>query len=172
MKKLFFLVAIGILFVVSGYAQQPEKDTLPYLKYPALPAFNMRLMDSETIFNTYNIPKGKPAMLVLFSPDCQHCQKFFKEFMPAMDSFQNVDFYIITAYSKMSALRSFAEEFHFDKYKNIKMVGRDYEFFCPVFYGLRSVPDLILYDKNKKLVKLIDHGGKASEIYQYTSNLQ
>ena len=171
MKKTILLAATFALWTAAVFAQG-QKDSLPaYQKYPTLPAFNIRLMDSITVFNTYNIPKGRPVMLILFSPDCSHCQAFFRKFLPAMDSFRNIDIYLVTPYSKMSALRNFYDENHLGDYKNIKLAGRDYEYFCSGFYGVRSVPDLMLYDKHKKLVKLFDHPGNIKEIYGYTSPL-
>jgi len=171
MKKTLFLLGVYLCVVFAVYAQDTTQDTLPYLKYPTLPAFNVRLTDSETIFNTYNIEKGRAAMIILFSPDCSHCQAFFKKLLPAMDSFKNIDFYLVTLYSKMNVLRDFYKTEGFEKYSNIKVVGRDYEFFCPAFYGLTSIPDLMLYDKNKKLVKLIDHPKKIEDIYEVTHGL-
>jgi thioredoxin-related protein len=171
MKKIVLLAAFCSMWISASFAQVSAENSKPYQKNPTLPAFNIRLMDSITIFNTYNIPKGRATMLILFSPDCSHCQAFFKKFLPSMDSFKNIDFYLVTLYSKMSALKKFYDYSHLEQYKNVKLAGRDYEYFCSTFYGVRNVPDLMLYDKHKKLVKLFDRPDKVDDIYEVTRGL-
>jgi thiol-disulfide isomerase/thioredoxin len=159
-----------------GFAQEQKKDgastaantdTLkPYQKYPTLPAFNIRLMDSATIFNTYNIPEGKPIAIMLFSPDCGHCKRTIKALIKGMDSIKDIQFYLVTGFHDMSAIRQFYEEHHLARYDNIKVVGRDYEFFFVDFYKTKFVPDIALYDAHKKLVKLIEGETNASEVYK------
>jgi hypothetical protein len=174
MVLLFVLTAIGIN---TGYAQQQKTDSVnaratadtlkPYQKYPTLPAFNIRLMDSVTIFNTYNIPEGKPIALMLFSPDCSHCKRTIKALIKGMDSIENIQFYLVTSFHDYAGIREFYEKHHLSRYDNIKVVGRDYEFFYFSFYKTKFVPDIALYDAHKKLVKLIEGETTASEVYKY-----
>jgi len=160
----------------TGYAQQKTNtadtqdpaDTLkPYQKYPTLPAFNIRLMDSVTIFNTYNIPEGNPTAIMLFSPECKHCKRTIKALIKGMDSIKNIQFYLVTGFHDFAAIRAFYEEHHLADYKNIKVVGRDYEFFFLTFYQAKFVPDIALYDEHKKLVKLIEGETTASGVHKY-----
>jgi len=164
------------LFVEAAGAQEkkevknatvPEKDTVtPYRKYPTLPAFNIRMMDSVTIFNTYNIPSGDdPIAIFFFSPDCGHCRRTTQRIVDSMDMLKDIRFYMVTPLFNMVELRKFYEEFHLAEYKNIKLVGRDYEFFCGSFFGIKVVPDLVLYDGHKKLIKLIQGETYAQKIY-------
>ena len=83
-----------------------------------------------------------------------------------MDSIKNIQFYLFTAFHDMGMLRDFYKEYHLADYKNIKVVGRDYEFFFFSYYGTKFVPDIALYDEQKKLVKLIEGETTASEIYK------
>ncbi len=177
MRALFLLVCCCLL--QTGANAQGSKDATmdnksaatdtlkPYQKYPNLPAFNIRLMDSITIFNTYNIPAGKPVALMFFSPDCKHCKRTIKGLLKGMDSIKNVQFYMFTALHDLSLLRDFYSDFHLADYKNIQVVGRDYEFFFFGYYGTKFVPDIALYDEHKKLVKLIEGETTATEIYKY-----
>lgn len=175
MRKLFLLSSIFILFSFCADAQQeakkstPAGDTLkPYQKNPTLPAFNIKLPDNATIFNTYNIPAGKPTILMLFLPDCKHCVKATKELIRGMDSLQDIQFYLATPVHDTALIIKYCTEFQLEKYKNIKVVGRDYEFFFHDFYGVMSVPDFALYDKNKKLVRLFEGEVTVSELYKYS----
>ncbi len=174
MRKLMLIVAVFTFMATMAFAQQKtgetksSTDTLkPYQKYPTLPAFNIKAMDSVTIFNTYNIPEGKPTAIMLFSPECKHCKKTIKAITRGMDSIKNVQFYLITGYHDYAAIRAFYEEHHLADYKNIHVVGRDYEYFFLTFFGTTIVPDIAIYDEHKKLVTLIEGETTASEIHKY-----
>ena len=175
MRKILFALALLSLGATTGRAQgeaaKKEKnatDTLrPYQKNPTLPAFNIRLMDSVTIFNTYNIPDGKPVAIMLFSPECKHCKRTIKALTKGMDSIKNIQFYLVTGFHDMAAIKAFYEEHHLADYPNIKVVGRDYEFFFLSFYQTKIVPDIALYDAHKKLVTLIEGETTATEIHKY-----
>jgi hypothetical protein len=150
---------------VNSKSATAENDSLPYVKYPALPAFNIRLMDSATVFNTYNIPAGRPIIIVSFSPDCKHCKLLTKKLMAGMDSLNDADFYFVTPLHNMAAIRNYYSENHFENYKNIKAVGRDDEFFFHDFYRTKMIPSLVVYDERKKLIKLFDGKATVQELY-------
>jgi thioredoxin-related protein len=170
------LLSVFGMFSANALAQEKNetkgkeeavKDTLlPYQKYPTLPAFNIRLLDSS-VFNTYNIPKGKPIILMLFMPECKHCIKTTEALEKGMDSLKHIQFYLMTPLHDFAAIRKFYHELHLDQYKNIKVVGRDYEFFFHDFYGIKSIPSMALYDGNKRLIHLFEGETTVAEIYKY-----
>ncbi len=172
MRKLLLfllLIACGTTnYAQEHQAQQPTRDSLAYKLYPGLPAFNIRLLDSFTVFNTYNIPKGRPSLLVLFEPDCKHCQDVTRELLKNMDSLSNIDFYWVTPAPSMSRLREFNNEYKLAGYKNIKVVGRDYEFFYIDYFGVNSYPDFALYDEQKKFVHLFQGRVTSKDLWAYT----
>lgn len=179
MKKISFLLLLFIMLgnivmaqdtsaTQSSANSEPPEDSLPYKKYPTLPAFKILEMDSTTIFNTYNIPKGKPTVLMLFSPDCDHCQHLTEKLTKGMDSLKDIQFYMVTPVSSMTELREFYNKNHLADYKNIAVVGRDYQFFFFSFYGARFVPYLAIYDKHKKLIKAMDSNLSVKELYELT----
>ncbi len=176
MKRSFLLVLLFVVSIAHAFAQgkkeEVKKDTAaadtlrPYQKYPKLPAFNIREMDSVTIFNTFNIPAGKKTMLVFFSLDCKHCQRQMKALTKGMDSLSDIQFYMMTPMHSMTDLREFYKKYHLGDYKNIVLVGRDYEFFYSTFYGTKVVPDLALYDEHKKIIKLFEGEATVTDIYE------
>ena len=174
----FLLLAAVVCFCVTRAGAQdtkemknkinPATDTLPYQKYPDLPAFNILLLDSTTIFNTFNIPKGKPSLIMFFDPDCKHCKAETKMLLRGMDSLKDINFYMITSVHNMDAIRKYRDEFHLGDYKNIEVIGRDYEFFYVTFYGIKYVPDIALYDARKRFVKFFEGHTTVKELYDYT----
>lgn len=156
----FLLVLIFPINAVS--AQDKKRDSLPYQKYPTLPAFNILLQDSATIFNTYNVPEGRPTLMVFFSPDCEHCQMTIRNMMGKMDSLKNIQILMFTP-MPFSMLRPFAKEMKLNDHRNI-MVGKDYQYFFPGFYGANYVPYIVIYDRKKKFVKMWEGGVKMEEL--------
>jgi hypothetical protein len=142
------------------------KDSVkPYQKHPVLPAFNVLLKDSSTIFNTYNIPAGRVTALVLFDPTCKHCKWSVEALTRAMDSVKDVQFYFVTSLHDMGTIRSFYDAYNMGKYSNIKVVGWDMEFFFLEHYRVMQLPDVALYDEKKKLIKLLEGEFTATTIY-------
>jgi len=182
MKKILLLcIMLGFALINNANAQtpktpqspspkdgKPEEDSLPYRKYPTLPAFKLLELDSSTVFNTYDIPEGKPTILMLFSPDCDHCKHLTEKLTAGMDSLKDVQIYMMTPVSSMTELRDFYAKYHLADYKNIKIVGRDVDFFFFTFYGAHFVPYLALYDKHKKLIKSLDSNITVKELYELT----
>jgi len=174
MKKIQLLLAVAVLLGCGAYAQEKptevsaaaDSNSAPYKKYPALPAFNILMMDSTTIFNTFNIPKGRKIAIVMFSPDCGHCKRLTNCITAGMDSLANLDFYFVTPYSRMADIKKFYRLHNLEEYGNVKMVGRDIEFFTSPFYRLSMVPAIAIYDDQKKLVGLLQGEAPLSAIYQ------
>ena len=174
MRKMFLLLVLCIAMILKVNAQPPankwqmrtEGDTSStYLKFPKLPAFNILSMDSEGVFNTYNIPKGHVTALILFDPDCSHCQAMVKTLTAGMDSLKDIRFYFVTLSRNMQHIRNFYKENHLDEYKNVIEMGRDTEFFFLNFYKTKSFPAIAVYDKHKEFMAIKEGGFTVSELY-------
>jgi hypothetical protein len=86
----------------------------------------------------------------------------------AMDSLQNIDFYFMSASPFMDKIRTFYKDFNLSKYPNIKVVGRDYEFFYFSYYGAKFIPAMALYDPNKNFVRLYDGSATPDQLWDET----
>ena len=173
--KYALLLILAAFTLHTSFAQQkkpaPAPDsTLPYLKYPTLPAFNILLEDSSTLYNTYDIPDDKPTVLVLFSPDCEHCQKFTAELLNKMDSLKGVNFVFFTP-MPLSELHKFTGRLELSKYKNILAVGKDYLYFSLSFYDVKYVPVIAVYNRKKRFVKRYEGSVKVHDIIALTQGL-
>lgn len=180
MGKLFLMILISGFLNHTVRAQQPgkfprgvpdpgrSKDSLPYRVNPILPEFSIMLMDSSTIFNSKSIPTGKPIVLMLFSPGCQHCSDAIDTILKGMDMLNDVRFYLISTMQSMTMIRKFYNDHHLERYKNIEAIGWDFDFFYLEDYGTMQIPDFAVYTKNKKLIKLFEVNMSARELYDCT----
>lgn len=138
-------------------------DTPQYTRNTEMPAFKVRKLDSTTIFNTYDIPKGKPTMLMLFMPDCEHCQKQVERMIAGMDSIKNVQIYLFSPVPVFK-IKEFYDKYHLADYKNIVLVGQEYQFFFASYYKATSVPFIAVYNKNKKLMRAFQGSAHLKDI--------
>jgi hypothetical protein len=177
MKLVLILAASLLSFCTSVSAQNRKlpppppppnfnRDSLPYKLNPDLPVFNILLKDSVTTFNSFNIPKGRPVALMLFSPDCKHCSEAMDAITHGMDSLKNIRFYLMTLSPDMAGIRKFYKEHNLDKFENIEAVGWDYDFFYLTFFGAMQVPDIALYNSEKKLVHFFEPPFTVSQIFE------
>ncbi len=169
MFKRFSAILLLLISSMSVYAQDKKKDEEPpYLKYPELPAFNILLMDSSSVFNTFNIPTGRYTVIMHFDPDCKHCKATMAELTAHMDSLQNIDFYLATPSKEYRFIRTFYSDYKLGSFANIKAVGCDYALFFMDYYQVHAFPDVALYGPDKKIIKLFDGHITVQELYDYS----
>jgi thiol-disulfide isomerase/thioredoxin len=161
MKKVFLLHTI-LLFSISLFAQNTEQP--PYLKKPVLPEFRILQQDSSTWITNKNLKKGKPVMIMLFSPDCEHCQEQMKIFQANKKQLADLQI-VMTTYQPMEKMRRFYKDYRIAEFSNIFM-GRDMLYFFGQFYNPKSIPFLAIYDKQHKLVRVYEGGAKIDKILE------
>ncbi|MBS1584958.1 MAG: redoxin domain-containing protein [Bacteroidetes bacterium] len=171
MKRICFLLTALLVFTAACTFAQDKKektkdaDTLPYQKDPNLPAFEILELDSTTVFNSFNIPEGKPFVLFFFGAECGHCEQAFETLQKGWDSLQTADFYMMS-FSPIYQIKEFAKKYHLDQHKNIKLVGMDQRMFFTGYYGVRAVPFIAVYDKHRKLVKAWNTHVSVKELWE------
>jgi thiol-disulfide isomerase/thioredoxin len=159
MKNLILIVLI--INLCSCAFRNREKNLLPF--------FNLLLIDSVTIFNTSQIPEGRPIVLMYFSPDCEHCQRETEELISNMDSLKNVEFYFVS-YDPFDRLKIFNSHYKLSKFPNI-ILGRDYSFFLSKHFNVKVTPYLAIYNKYKQLNIVYAGKGEIHEIIASLRNL-
>jgi len=162
MKLKQLLLMFFSIMSLSVYAHPADTTTPPYKKYPTLPAFNILLMDSATTFNTFNIEEGRYTMLMFFSTDCDHCQMMTDTLKKSMHDLRNVQICMV-APQTISEIRAFYNRNDMKRYRNV-MMGKDIDMFFHKFYQAYYVPDIVIYDKHKKLVKFFEGGAHMKDI--------
>src|SRR5829696_1520225 len=72
MKSIFLLLLLTI-----GLTSFAQLDTMrpAYQRYPTVPSLQLILEDSATKYTKADMPKNKAVLLMVFSPDCEHCKQ-------------------------------------------------------------------------------------------------
>ncbi len=153
MKKQI-LLAFAILLTLAAAAQKDSLNTPPYKKFPFFPPAKLLLPDSTTLFTKANLEKGKSVMVMVFNPDCGHCQHETEEILRNIDSFKHVQI-VMATFMPMASVRTFIEKYHLEQYKNI-VVTQDPQYFLPTFYMIGNLPFLAFYNKKKELISVFE----------------
>ena len=155
--------AVYLLIVFSMLWQyaSAQNDTLPYLKNTEMPALIFLNMDS-TEFNTFNIPEGKNSVLIYFSPTCEHCEMLTQELIANQDSLSNTLIYMISPVD-MSVTKAFDKKYQVSEQKKMYLYKDEQHLFA-AYYGVRYLPFVVVYDKDKKLIKGYEGGIKMNEL--------
>ena len=152
LRTLVFLFCLG---TVS--AAMAQKDTVlapPYKRFPNVPPIKLLLTDSTTVLTKEGLDKKRPTMLMLFSPDCDHCKHETEELIKRISDFKDVQIIMATP-MPFERMKEYYNTYGLSKYKNIKM-GRDAGFMLPVFYNIRSFPFLAFYNKKQELISVFE----------------
>jgi thiol-disulfide isomerase/thioredoxin len=165
MKKVTTLLSIFIVSLLASMtlsAQGNIDPNAPFLKDKNIPKFTLNLTTGKTFSNT-QIPKTKYTCIIIFSPDCSHCQDEAAELTKNADKFKSV-FFIWNSYKEMADIKAFAIKYGLDKQSNA-VVGRDPEFSIPVFFRPRMTPFVAMYEKGQ-LLKVYEQGVKVPELLE------
>ena len=164
MRYLFILFVLCVCSERS-IAQHDTVKTAPlYTQYP-LPQFSILLTDSVTWYTKNDLPKRKKTMIMLFSPDCDHCKKETALIKKNISRFSGTQIVMVTS-MPFHKMREFYEHFELQQYKNIT-VGRDPKFFFSNYFKVHYLPFLAIYDKNYKLLKTFEGSTKWEDLVKY-----
>lgn len=134
--------AILVFFLLSAFATvaQPKK----------LPPFQMVQADGK-VFKAEELPKGKPILLIYFSPDCEHCQKLMDTFFKQPAKFKKATVAMLT-YLPVDKVATFVKDYPVAKYPNIYVGTEGNTLFVQRYYNLSQIPFVALYKKNGDFV--------------------
>jgi len=161
--KHFLTLVLGVLLFTQIHAQEkpPVVDpNSPYLKDNRIPAFSITGMDGKEITNK-QLPKYKFTCIIIFSPDCPHCQKEASEINKYPAKFKDVLF-IWDSFRDMESIKKFAINFNLMNKPNI-IIGRDPNFTIASFFRPRMTPFMALY-LNGSLLKVYEQGADVLEM--------
>jgi hypothetical protein len=151
MKK--YLVLSGLLILVqAAFSQTDSTRKPPYLQFPTYPPVKLLMADSSSFYTKADLPKKSAIMLMLFSPQCEHCQHETEQIVAHIDEFKKVQI-VMATFMPFDSMMAFREKYGLKKYKNI-VVGQDTHYFLPTYYKISNLPFFAFYNKDKELISV------------------
>ncbi len=150
MKRIVFLF---LLLTVAGFSY--GQDSLPvYKRFPTVPPFKMISVKDSTVFQKADLKNKKATMVMIFSPDCDHCQHATKELLANAAKFKKMQIVMASAAS-YEMIQQFYKDYGIAAHPNISM-GTDQGYFLSSFYNIKSFPSVFLYDKKGNLTQYFE----------------
>ena len=144
--KTLFPVLIYAIFLGNLSAQAQTIVEPAYKRIPTMPPFSLQLASDSSLFTKVQLKKKKPVVIMIFSPDCDHCIHATEDLIKNIKSFKNTEIVFVSSLS-FESIQKFYRDLNLQAYKNIH-VGYDSKRFLSSFYEIRSFPSIFLYDKN------------------------
>jgi len=151
MKKIIFIICC-VCFAKAGFTQ--TDTSLLYLRFPTVPPFSITKVSDSTKFTKDDLSKKKATIIIIYSPDCDHCQHETKELTANIKLFKKAQIIMASPLEHVH-LKKFYEEYKIADYPNIIM-GRDPAYFFGTFYHIRSFPAIFVYDKKGNFINTFD----------------
>ncbi|HET9056492.1 MAG TPA: hypothetical protein VFN30_06570 [Chitinophagaceae bacterium] len=148
--KSLIIFPVLILSVLALKAQPADSVKAPYLLDKKLPFFKIMLTDSSFFYKD-NLKKNRATIIILFSPECDHCKKQIEQLIQNIDKFKKTQILMISPLP-FTKIKEFYNEYQIHRYKNIKM-GKDALYFFANYFQTHYIPFIAAYDKNKQLIK-------------------
>ena len=149
----------------TGTTAPTVDPNAPYIKDKRIPNFSLTSIDGKEITNKELPTKYKYTCIIIFSPDCSHCEHEADEINKNADKFKNVLF-IWDSYREMDLIKKFATKYNLAGQPNV-VIGRDGAFTIPTFFRPRMTPFVALYDRGN-FVKVWEQGVEPAELIKLT----
>lgn len=165
MKKIFSAAALVCLAGVMVYAQQkqqpgpqdtkqqPEPTKVSYRDVGAvLPA--LRIVDTTgKAYTAGDFSDQHHFFMVMFNPTCGHCIQMGKLMGDHIDEFGKNQIVFMAGPAMLPYMASFYQASGLGKHTGIK-VGVDSAGVVEKVYNYQTLPQINIYDKDRKLVKI------------------
>lgn len=161
MKKILPVLLPVMFFCIASNAQQKTIDP-PYKRFPEYPPVKLLLADSVHYFTKDDLPKKKPIWLMMFSPNCSHCQHETEEMVKNMDDLDDIQIVMSTS-MPLDSMRAFSNRYQLNKFKNV-VVGQDTHYLLFDYFQNRNLPFHAFYDKKKQLIRVFEGGATINAI--------
>lgn len=144
----FFTILFILAVLVAGAQAAPAQA--PYLRFPTLPPLQLLLADSSTKYTRNDVPKKKPVLIMLFSPECSHCQHTAQELVAQKEKLKGIHIIMATLHP-LWQMKAFTEQYGLAQIPGL-VLGKDFSFILPSFYGIHNLPYLAFYNKKGGLI--------------------
>lgn len=153
-KIILFVVIISVLSLLTylGFnviSKAKEKNQMAK-QLEIIQEFKFLTLEQQP-FTKANLKPNKYSIFIYFNSECDFCQHEAQSISDNLDSFKNVQF-IFTSIEPIETIKQFSEQYHLNNKQNITFLHDNLDTFSSRF-DANSIPYLLIYDQNQKLIK-------------------
>lgn len=160
MKKLLIISMIclipGLAFSQNKNKQKTENTVSATAdetyKIPGAPLPDVRFVTLDNkILNKESLASEGNLIIVLFRPDCDHCQELTKHFQDEIGLFKKTKLILLAGEMMETPTREFMELMRMDQFPQIQ-VALDSSNFIQNTFLYKTIPQVNVYGKDRKLI--------------------
>lgn len=166
MKK-YLKIIIPILFIsLFGYFGFQIYSKIKHKKEVAenikvIPKFDYQNING-TIFTNENLKKDTPTLFIYFNTECEFCNEEAQMIKENIEKFKDFQLVFIS-FEKSDLIKAFATKYKLNNYVNVNFLSDTKISFATTF-DVKSLPCLVLYDKNQRLIEKLKGQTKAETL--------
>lgn len=144
-----------------------KKEVAEHIK--TIPVFSYNTISGKEFSNT-DLKDEIPTVFLYFNSECEHCQNEAEQIRDNVEKFENVQLVFIS-FEEPKKILDFATKYKLLDYDKITFLCDSKVNFATTF-DVNSMPTVVIYDKNKKLLEKIKGEVKIENILKkINSNL-
>lgn len=124
----------------NQFAKQLEK----------IPEFEFLTLEQK-FFTKANLKPNTNTIFIYFNSECDFCQHEAESISENLDIFKNVQFIFVST-EPIEIIKQFSEQYNLYSKRNITFLYDNLDTFSSRF-DANSIPYLLIYDQNQKLIK-------------------
>lgn len=154
-KKSIVIIVISIvlgLFFYLSYnviikAQYRNKITK---QIQTVPKFELLTLERK-LFSNSNLKQNLNTVFIYFNSECEFCQHEAENISQNLNKFKNIEF-LFVSFEETEQIKSFADLHKLYNQKNVVFLEDKKGVFSSQF-NATSIPYVLIYDQNQKLIK-------------------
>lgn len=127
-----------------------KKEVAEQIK--TIPAFSYKTIKGK-VFSNKDLIENTPTIFLYFNSECEHCQSEAEQIRDNIGNFSNTQLVFIS-FEEPKKIMAFATKYKLDHYDTVTFLCDKQVSFSATF-DVKSLPTIVIYDKNKKLVEKI-----------------
>ena len=147
---IFFLLFLGYFGFQIITKIQYKKEVAENIK--TIPKFEYQNINGGNFINA-NLKGATPTLFIYFNSECDFCNEETQIIKENIDKFKEVQLVFIS-FEKKEPVKAFANKYKLTNYDNVHFLCDSKVTFAATF-DVKSLPCLVLYDKNQKLIEKI-----------------
>ena len=172
MKKILKIVIPVLIIILLVFMSYKVVSKINHKKQVAenikkMPAFSYFTLNNE-IFTNENLKKGKPTLFIYFNSECDFCNHEAEMVHRNIEQLKNIQVVFIS-YENLEKIKSFAAKFKLLHHDNIHFLSDSKITFATAF-DVKSMPCLVLYDKENNLIEKIKGQVKIEMVLEKFQN--
>jgi thioredoxin-related protein len=152
------LLVILSFILMTGCSQAQNTGNIQNI-----PQYSIVTAPDSTVRTPSALKKGKPVMIIYFSPDCSHCQQLMYEMKGEMKKFSQLQIVMVTPVG-YKLVKGFYRDFGLSAYPNITVGTEGTSYQVLQYYNIKTTPYIAIYNRQHKLLKAYPKAPKMKEL--------